>query len=113
MEPSDTEDPQSIDLPTHKQSLSENVSPAHRLAETKDEKHLLEILATGMAQLKVSVDGGVPTTYAMQENERISLRARQGYNILMEDKCAVALRHNGKSVEIPGRCGRPVNLRIP
>lgn len=77
------------------------------------ERLLLEILSAGSAQVKVSADGSLPKTYSMKQGERISIRAVEGFNILVEDKCAVALFYNGRPVEIPGRCGRPVTLRIP
>ncbi|VFQ46646.1 RodZ domain-containing protein [Desulfoluna butyratoxydans] len=84
-----------------------------RRSEKTREGLLLEILSAGKAHVKVSADGSQPKPYAMRQGERISIRAVESFNILLEDKCAVALFYNGRPVEIPGPCGRPVNLWIP
>ncbi len=74
---------------------------------------LLEIFSAGKAHVKVSHDGSLPKTYVMKQDERVLIRAVECFNILLEDKCAVALFYNGRPVSIPGQCGRPVNLWIP
>lgn len=74
---------------------------------------MLEILSAGRAQVKVSADGSLPKAYAMKQGERLSVRAESSFNVLLEDKCAVALFYNGRPVAIPGPCGRPVTLWLP
>ncbi|MCG8472254.1 MAG: hypothetical protein MI742_10385 [Desulfobacterales bacterium] len=75
--------------------------------------HVLEMVSAGRARLKVSADGNRPVNFALGPEERASVRALREFNILVENKCAVALFLNGNPVTIPGRCGDPVTLRIP
>ena len=104
---------QLVEPPSEVQKIPEKITEEKALPEKDREGLSLEILSAGTAQVKVSADGEVPTSYAMAPGERISIHAMDGFNILLEDKCAVALFYNGRPVEIPGRCGRPVTMKIP
>lgn len=99
--------------PSEARIIPEKVVEVKGGPEKVREGLLLEILSAGAAQVKVSADGDLPKTYVMKQGERISIRAVDDFNILVEDKCVVALFYNGRPVEIPGRCGRSVTFWIP
>ncbi len=109
----ETDVAQPVEPPSEVQKIPEKITEETAPLKKVGEGLFLEILSAGTAQVKVSADGGLPVSYAMAPDERISIRAVDGFNILLEDKCAVALFYNGRPVEIPGRCGRPVTMRIP
>ena len=113
LRPSESNVPEFTEAPSEAPIIPEKEMEDLALPKKGREGLLLEIFSAGTAQVKVSADGGLPKTYSMARNERISIRAVDGFNLLLEDKCAVALFYNGRPVEIPGRCGRPVTLMIP
>ncbi|SCY74693.1 hypothetical protein SAMN05216233_11997 [Desulfoluna spongiiphila] len=113
MTPPETNVSQQAEPPSEARIIPEKKVKEKRRPEKTREGLLLEILSAGKGQVKVSADGSLPKPYAMKQGERISIRAVESFNILLEDKCAVALFYNGRPVEIPGPCGRPVNLWIP
>ena len=94
-------------------SPSRNKTESTLVEKSVKPLHVLELVSAGRARVKVSADGNLPQDFTLRAEERVSIRAIREFNILVENKCAVALFFDGKPVTIPGRCGDPVNLSIP
>ena len=74
---------------------------------------VLDVVCIEETVLKVSTDGNMPVEYAMKPNDRIQIKARDNYNVLIDNNCGVTLFMGDKPVDVPGKCGQVVNLRLP
>ncbi len=101
-----------VPSPVEAQS-AEKPAASEKKEEKPVENPVLEVVCVNATSVKVSVDGGAPDEYAMKPKDRIELKAKSMFNILVEDKCGVTLSLNNSPVTLPGKCGQTVNLQLP
>ncbi len=82
-------------------------------AATAEKNMVLDVVCIEETVLKVSTDGNMPVEYALKPEERIQIKARDNYNVLIDNNCGVTLFMGDKPVDVPGKCGQVVNLRLP
>jgi len=74
---------------------------------------VLEVLAAEPTWIKVETDGAKPVHYRLEKGQKLVLRARARFNLLVGDAEAVALLLNGEHYPVPESPGKTVNIRIP
>lgn len=79
----------------------------------KPEKLILKITAIEETWMKIIIDGRKPNEYYLKTGDQAELEATSGYNLFIGNAGGVRLLLNSKSIEVPGKSGQVVNLKIP
>ncbi len=77
------------------------------------EKLFLKIISEEETWFKVIIDNNDASEYTLKPGESMELEALSGYNILIGNAAGLKLFLNDKPVEVPGRSGEVVTIRIP
>ena len=96
--------------PPPQQATSEEEAGA---ATEKKALLTLKLSAVEPTWLKVIVDDQIPQEYNLDVGDKITLEARNGFNLLIGNAGGVDLAFNGKPVPVPGRSGQVVTLQLP
>ncbi len=73
----------------------------------------MKVIATKETWLKVISDGQEPQRFNLSPGNSLELKAEADFNLLIGDAGGLRLTVNGKPVEIIGKDGEAVNIRIP
>ncbi len=84
-----------------------------RQAEQPVNDLLLVILTVEETWIRILIDDKAPREYSLQPGDRLSLKALSGFTLNIGNATGVKLTLNGKSVEISGKSGEVVNIRVP
>ncbi len=81
----------------------------------QDNKDIYELyfLAKEETWLKVIADEQEPKEYLLKPGYELMIKANTSYNILIGNAGGVAMKLNGKPVDVPGRSGQAVNMELP
>ena len=83
-------------------------------ADSRSGEHLrLVIEATAPTWVKVIVDDQEPRAINLTPEQKVTLDADSGFNLLIGDAGAVRIAMNGKSLPVPGKSGQVVNIQLP
>lgn len=96
-------------------NIVEDQSPAISPEDNKttvDGLHL-EVVCVEETVLKISADGGVPEEYTLKPEDHLELKAKNMYNILIDNTCGVTLFLNNNPVAVPGKCGQTATIQLP
>jgi cytoskeletal protein RodZ len=77
------------------------------------EKLFLKIISEEETWFKVIIDNQDASEYTLKPGESMELEALSGYNILIGNAAGLKLFLNDKPVEVPGKSGEVVTIRIP
>ena len=89
-------------------------TPASKPAQNVSSNGLtMKVIATKETWLKVILDGQEPQRFGLSPGNSLELKAGADLNLLIGDAGAIQLSVNGKPVEIIGKDGEAVNIRIP
>jgi len=90
-----------------------DTAPATVQINNKPEKFILKITAIEETWMKIIIDGQKPNEYYLKPGDQVELEATLGYNLFIGNAGGVRLLLNSESVEVPGKSGQVVNLKIP
>lgn len=85
---------------------------ASGVAQEKAEQ-LLELESSESTWIKIIIDGGIPKEFKMEPADKLTLRAREGFSILIGNAGGLRIMFNGKPVQNPGKSGQVVTLQLP
>lgn len=87
------------------------------LSEERSEKTienlLLKIITLQKTKIKIIIDDQSPKEYSLNPGDHLELEARSSFNLLIGNAGGVKLFLNEKILEVPGRSGQVVNIKIP
>jgi len=83
------------------------------IVESKPEKLILKIMAIEETWMKIIIDDQKPNEYYLKPGDQVELEATLGYNLFIGNAGGVRLLLNSESIEVPGKSGQVVNLKIP
>jgi len=83
------------------------------IVESKPEKLILKITAIEETWMKIIIDDQKPNEYYLKPGDQVELEATLGYNLFIGNAGGVRLLLNSESIEVPGKSGQVVNLKIP
>ena len=86
---------------------------AREHSEKSEEKLLLKIMAVEDTWIKIITDDLSPKQYNLKPGDQLDLEASSDFNLLIGNAAGVNLTLNDKIVEVPGKSGEVVNVRIP
>ena len=87
--------------------------PAKKYSEKSEEKLLLKIIAIEDTWIKIITDDWSTKQYRLKPGDQLDLEASFGFNLLIGNAAGINLTLNDKIVEVPGKSGEVVNVRIP
>jgi len=90
-----------------------NTLPKEEAIEKPASELLLVILTVENTWIRILIDDKVPKEYSLQPGDRLSLKALSRFNLNIGNATGVKLTLNGKPVEVTGRRGEVVSIRIP
>ena len=90
-----------------------DTEPAIVQINNKPEKLILKITAIEETWMKILIDGQKPNEYYLKPGDQVELEATLGYNLFIGNAGGVRLLLNNESIEVPGKSGQVVNLKIP
>ena len=90
-----------------------DAEPAIVQINNKPEKLILKITAIEETWMKIIIDGQKPNEYYLKPGDQVELEATLGYNLFIGNAGGVRLLLNSESIEVPGKSGQVVNLKIP
>ena len=90
-----------------------DTEPAIVQINNKPEKLILKITAIEETWMKIIIDGQKPNEYSLKPGDLVELKATLGYNLFIGNAGGVRLLLNNESIEVPGKSGQVVNLKIP
>ncbi len=74
---------------------------------------VLVILSVEDTWIRIFIDDKTPREYSLQSGDRLSLKALSEFHLNIGNATGVQLTLNGKPVEVAGKHGEVVNIRIP
>lgn len=77
------------------------------------EKLLLKIITLQKTWIKIIIDDQSPKEYSLNPGDQLEIEARLSFNLLIGNASGVKLFLNEKILEVPGRRGQVVNIKIP
>jgi len=83
------------------------------IVQSKPEKLILKITAIEETWMKIIIDDQKPNEYFLKPGDQVELEASLGYNLFIGNAGGVRLLLNSESIEVPGKSGQVVNLKIP
>jgi cytoskeleton protein RodZ len=90
-----------------------DTEPAIVQINNKPEKLILKITAIEETWMKIIIDGQKPNEYYLKPSDQVELEATLGYNLFIGNAGGIRLLLNSQSIEVPGKSGQVVNLKIP
>jgi cytoskeletal protein RodZ len=90
-----------------------DAEPATVQINNKPEKLILKITAIEETWMKIIIDSQKPNEYYLKPGDHVELEATLGYNLFIGNAGGVRLLLNSESIEVPGKSGQVVNLKIP
>ncbi|NNL41960.1 MAG: DUF4115 domain-containing protein, partial [Desulfobacterales bacterium] len=90
-----------------------DTQPAVDLNQNKPEKLILKITAIEETWMKIIIDEQKPNEYFLKPGDQVELKATLAYNLFIGNAGGVQLLLNNESINVPGKSGQVVNLRIP
>jgi len=90
-----------------------DTEPAIVQINNKPEKLILKITAIEETWMKIIIDGQKPNEYNLKPGDQIELEATLGYNLFIGNAGGIRLLLNSESIEVPGKSGQVVSLKIP
>lgn len=90
-----------------------DTEPAIVQINNKPEKLILKITAIEETWMKIIIDGQKPNEYYLKPGDQVELEATLGYNLFIGNAGGIRLLLNSKSIELPGKSGQVINLKIP
>ena len=90
-----------------------DTEPAIVQIDNKPEKLILKITAIEETWMKIIIDSQKPNEYYLKPGDHVELEATLGYNLFIGNAGGVRLLLNSESIEVPGKSGQVVNLKIP
>ncbi|OQY04850.1 MAG: hypothetical protein B6I22_08640 [Desulfobacteraceae bacterium 4572_123] len=90
-----------------------DTEPANIQINNKPEKLILKITAIEETWLKIIIDDQKPNEYYLKPGDQVELEATLGYNLFIGNAGGIRLLLNSESIEVPGKSGQVVNLKIP
>jgi cytoskeletal protein RodZ len=90
-----------------------DTEPAIAQINNKPEKLILKITAIEETWMKIIIDNQKPNEYFLKPGDLVELKATLGYNLFIGNAGGVRLLLNNESIEVPGKSGQVINLRIP
>ncbi len=97
--------------PPQNQDFVPDLAKEH--SEKSEEKLLLKIMAVEDTWIKIITDDLSPKQYNLKPGDQLDLEASSDFNLLIGNAAGVNLTLNDKIVEVPGKSGEVVNVRIP
>lgn len=77
------------------------------------ERLLLEILTVEKTWMKVIIDDTSSKEYSLNPGDRLELESFSGFNLLIGNAAGVKLTLNKKPLNVPGKSGQVVSIKIP
>jgi cytoskeleton protein RodZ len=102
------ENKSNIDVGDFQKSDSERKSP-----KSLSGKLLLEIITIEDTWIKVTIDDHEPKEYSLDPRDRLELEATSGFHLLIGNAGGVRLILNEKPLELHGKRGQVLRIRIP
>ncbi|MCP4370223.1 MAG: DUF4115 domain-containing protein [Deltaproteobacteria bacterium] len=90
-----------------------DTEPAIVPINNKPEKLILQITALEETWMKIIIDEKKSNEYFLKPGDLVELKAILGYNLFIGNAGGVRLLLNNESIEVPGKSGQVVNLKIP
>ena len=106
--PADIENKEKADFTPHY-----DAEPAIAQVNNKPERLILKIAAIEETWMKIIIDDQNPNEYYLKPGDHVELEATLGYNLFIGNAGGIRLRLNNESLEVPGKSGQVVNLKIP
>jgi len=124
---SDTDVQEPASFPEPLKDVSENPEPGHETKnievlavspppveeEVSPQKHKLLIQAMDDTWVKLITDGKSPDEYVLASGDRLELEALTSFNILIGNAGGVKLTLDEKPVQISGKKGQVLTLKLP
>jgi cytoskeleton protein RodZ len=123
----DYQAPQAVEHESMSESQPEDQLPAEPAQETETASPPLEpsppagtkdVLQLEMAAveptwIKAIADGQAPHVFTLKPDERVTLEAKDQFNLLIGNAGGIRLFLNGKEIYVPGKSGQVVTLQLP
>ncbi|MDY6790517.1 MAG: DUF4115 domain-containing protein [Thermodesulfobacteriota bacterium] len=90
-----------------------DTEPANIQITNKPEKLILKIMAIEETWMKIVIDDQKPNEYYLNPGDQVELKATLGYSLFIGNAGGIRLLLNNESIEVPGKSGQVVNLKIP
>ena len=90
-----------------------DTEPAIVQINNKPEKLILKITATEETWMKIIIDDQKPNEYYLKPGDQVELEATLGYNLFIGNAGGIRLLLNSESIDVQGKSGQVVNLKIP
>lgn len=76
-------------------------------------KQILELESSESTWLKIIIDGGAPKEFKMEPADKLTLKAKAGFSLLIGNAGGLRIMLNGKPVQNPGKSGQVITLQLP
>jgi len=83
------------------------------IVQIKPEKLILKIMAIEETWMKIIIDDQKPNEYYLKSGDQVELEAALTYNLFIGNAGGIQLLLNNESIEVPGKSGQVINLKIP
>lgn len=90
-----------------------DTEPAIVQINNKPEKLILKITAIEETWMKIIIDDRKPNEYYLKPGDQVELEATLGYNLFIGNAGGIRLLLNSESIDVQGKSGQVVNLKIP
>jgi len=90
-----------------------DTEPAIVQINNKPEKLILKITAIEETWMKIIIDDQKPNEYYLKPGDQIELEATLGYNLFIGNAGGIRLLLNSESIDVKGKSGQVINLKIP
>ena len=90
-----------------------DTEPAIVQINNKPEKLILKITAIEETWMKIIIDDQKPNEYYLKPGDQVELEATLGYNLFIGNAGGVRVLLNSESIDVQGKSGQVVNLKIP
>lgn len=93
--------------------LKEKAAMAVTPAVATVKKHSLEVTATALVWIQVSIDGAKPIDVVLREGQSASWKAERSFNLVVGNAGGVDVKFDGAKLAALGKPGKVVSLRLP
>lgn len=102
-------------LPAEPAQETETVNPPLEKSPPAGTKDLLqlEMAAVEPTWIKAIADGQAPREFTLKPDERMTLEAKDQFNLLIGNAGGIRLFLNGKEIYVPGKSGQVVTMKLP
>jgi cytoskeletal protein RodZ len=74
---------------------------------------VLEMSAVESTWVKAIADGMAPREFSLKPDDRVTLEAREKFNLLIGNAGGIRLHLNGRQIQVPGKSGQVVTIQLP